>query len=284
MSDDRQERRSPENVVPGEEQLSRLYEQTKEELPPPSLDAAVVAEAQRAVARPSPTAHVYFFPSRKWAIPLALAAALLVSIGVVREFHKDIIVPTSSSISPMFSRGMLQDEEARKEFNDSLLLEKKKSESGMAKEPVAPANEFVAPKLAAPAPETQSREGGLHIGTPTESGRHDAQSAPAIPRALSEKDERAETTTTQALPRSKERQLLSAPSRPQNAPETKEQTSVDALKEQELSPEAWIRKINELRRAGKTTEAEENVKKFKKRYPDYPLEKFLEQTTTSSPR
>jgi hypothetical protein len=38
-----------------------------------------------------------------------------------------------------------------------------------------------------------------------------------------------------------------------------------------LSPEEWVKRIVELQRQGKMKEAAEELKKFKKRYPDYAL-------------
>ena len=40
---------------------------------------------------------------------------------------------------------------------------------------------------------------------------------------------------------------------------------------QSLEPKAWLDRIAELRRQGKLQEAEENLKAFRERYPDYPL-------------
>ena len=37
----------------------------------------------------------------------------------------------------------------------------------------------------------------------------------------------------------------------------------------ELSPQAWLERIAELRKQGRTREAEESLAEFKKRYPDY---------------
>jgi len=37
----------------------------------------------------------------------------------------------------------------------------------------------------------------------------------------------------------------------------------------ELSPQAWLERIAELRKQGRTREAEESLAEFRKRYPDY---------------
>ncbi len=55
----------------------------------------------------------------------------------------------------------------------------------------------------------------------------------------------------------------------QEAPATVEgETAVRQLKA-ERSPEAWLADIVELRRQGRTAEAEASLAEFRRRYPDY---------------
>jgi len=312
MSDDRRERRPGDGPFQEEEPIARLYQQTKEEAPPSHLDAAVLTAARRAV-EPTPRAsRAYFLLSRKWAVPLSLAAALLVSLGVVREFHKDIASPvlsTSPSSSPALPESILRSKELDEETNPALLPEKKKRENATEQERGEPTGNPSSPMSTPPVIEERSRARGIRAGTPheeqpvadvekpaapvgarqalvsTESIRGDDQSAsaPATLGALLKKDESDASAAAKSAPQLEKGQFTLEPSPPQNAPGIGEQKSVDVLKEKVLSPEDWIRKINELRRAGKVTEAEESLKKFKERYPEYPVEKFLEQPTTSSP-
>jgi hypothetical protein len=300
MSDERRKQPSIDELLPGEKHLSRLYGQTKEEEPPADLDAMVLMAARRAV-EPAPRAsRVYFLPPRKWAVPLALAAALLVSIGVVREFHKDIAtpvlfapVPSSLSVSPMSSQGVLRSKEPNEQENPSLPPEKKRPESGMAKELSTSVEKLGAPKLAPSVSEERSHARGSQAGSPyedlsvadvekrtapTESVRRDTQSTspPATPSALPEKDEKIAPAAAQALPQLAKEKSVATPESRQVAPPASEQSSVAALKNETLSPEAWMAKINKLRRAKKSIEAEASLKKFKERYPTYPVEKFLE--------
>ena len=72
--------------LPGERELSRLYQQTPDEHPPAALDAAILAEARRATRprlRLLKGGKSLGQLSRRWAIPISLAAALLITIGVV---------------------------------------------------------------------------------------------------------------------------------------------------------------------------------------------------------
>ena len=43
-----------------------------------------------------------------------------------------------------------------------------------------------------------------------------------------------------------------------------------------MTPEDWLAKIATLRAQGKQTEADVSLAAFRKRYPDYPLDKLRE--------
>src|SRR5262245_49081492 len=81
MSDERKAQRPLDPDFPGEERLSHLYREGSGELPPANLDAVILDAARQAVhSRPR---RIYFFPSRKWVVPLSLAAALWVTFEIV---------------------------------------------------------------------------------------------------------------------------------------------------------------------------------------------------------
>jgi hypothetical protein len=47
------------------------------------------------------------------------------------------------------------------------------------------------------------------------------------------------------------------------------------LAQVELAPETWLARIAELRKQGRTREADESLAEFKKRYPDYRIPESL---------
>jgi hypothetical protein len=264
MSDDRRKRQRLEDVFPGEEHLARLYEQAKDEAPPPALDAAVLAEALRALESPPRIARVSFFPSRKWAVPLALAATFLffVSTQMTPNFLREARAPHPTALSSL-EKPTKQDDSAPQATPPRVQ---------------APAFNFKNKRQAEPLAESPAE-------SEAESERRAMQprSAPVESRALLAKDKNATTAAAKAESQAPQASGLATPSRAPSAPETKEMFDRDAQQEQALSPEAWVRKINELRRAGKLREAEDNIKQFKQRYPSYPIEKFLEPVTTKAP-
>src|ERR1051325_10103461 len=103
MSDKRREQHPGDEPLQEEEELlARLYQQTKDEEPPSHLDDAVLAIARRA-AQPS-SRRLSFLPSRKWAVPLSLAAALWVTIEIVAMHvnrpHVGMKAKKAQSVSP----------------------------------------------------------------------------------------------------------------------------------------------------------------------------------------
>ncbi len=82
--------------LPGEADVARVYRATAQDAPPASLDARILAEAQRAVAKPKVRGPF----GGHWAIPLSTAAVIVLSLGVVLLLseqgalnHRDVSVP-----------------------------------------------------------------------------------------------------------------------------------------------------------------------------------------------
>jgi hypothetical protein len=84
------------DALPGEAEMARVYRAAAQDAPPASLDARILAEAQRAVDKPK--ARGLF--GGHWAIPLSTAAVIVLSLGVVLLLneqgalnHHDVSVP-----------------------------------------------------------------------------------------------------------------------------------------------------------------------------------------------
>jgi hypothetical protein len=82
--------RKPKNpkhkdALPGEPDIARLYREGGREAPPPALDAAILAEAKRAVQKPAPTKPFH----RRWAVPLSTAAVVVVAVSTVLLMTKE---------------------------------------------------------------------------------------------------------------------------------------------------------------------------------------------------
>jgi hypothetical protein len=82
--------------LPGEADMARVYRAAAQDAPPASLDARILAEAQRVVAKPKARGPF----GGHWAIPFSTAAVIVLSLGVVLLLseqgalnHRDVSEP-----------------------------------------------------------------------------------------------------------------------------------------------------------------------------------------------
>ncbi len=190
-------------------ELSAWYQAMPKVEPPSALDERIVTAARAAVApRPAP-AIPRFRSFRFWATPVALAATLIMAVGLVQltreagERKPSMDMKVQSSAKPA----------AEADATSVGRLESKAADRAL---PAAPP--------ASPTPESSS---------------------------LSLPMERRKTDLLQEAPAAVEKE-----------------TTVRQLKT-ERSPKAWLADIAELRRQGRTAEAEASLAEFRRRYPDY---------------
>jgi hypothetical protein len=112
--------------LPGEEDIAQLYQQAEpgaDEQPSAALDAVILAEAQRAT-RPRLRliqGRRLSQMTRRWALPLSLAAALIVTIGVVTNLREDIgrpLMKGQSEKAPAVSTSAREMQSAQAERQD----------------------------------------------------------------------------------------------------------------------------------------------------------------------
>lgn len=194
----------PRNQEGSDPELSALYQTTPKVEPPAALDARILSAARAAVA-PRPVSMLSRFRGfRFWAAPVALAATLMLAVGLTpllyqaseQSASRDMQTPPAAKSAAEADAGNRQ--------------ELKAADRALPAAPAASEPSF------SPAPMERRKAESL-------------QSAPA-----SVKQEAAQ---------------------PLHAPR---------------SPEAWLAEIAELRRQGRTAEAEARLAEFRRHYPDYP--------------
>lgn len=208
--------------------LSQAYHELGREEPPRALDDAILAAAHRAErTHPAPLLSPGVGrPAReRWTFPLAAAAVIMLSVGVVMHLQQE--QPGIDGIQ--------------------VAAEKLPSVPASAPAPVAEAPKPAPPAVAsapgpapAPAEVASSRNREPMVMQRTEEGMRD----------------RADSA---------ERQVLSEATakRSQDAGET---------------PEKWLERIAELRRAGRHDEADKALAEFRQRHPGYRIpEPMLEK-------
>lgn len=216
--------------------LAQRYRELGAEEPPRALDEAILAAARRQ-ARPW---------TRRWAVPLSLAAVVVLSVTVtLRMQHEQpgIEAPTVA-----------------KEAAPAAALPAK---------PAAPEPEAAEVRKAAPSAKVPAR---------ARSGQPAARDEPRpFARAVPEREERAADAARADMAGSGESRASGAMA-PEAAPAPAPPKALARSKQSELgvlakpaqeSPEQELERIAALRRDGKHDEADKALAEFRKRLPDY---------------
>ncbi|HET9664680.1 MAG TPA: hypothetical protein VFP00_10685, partial [Burkholderiales bacterium] len=244
-----EEPRKPEAAdMPGDPELARLYRDAAHEEPPRHLDAAILAAARReAGAQPRPleqpaggtvssrmkTGNVPPAASRyrRWHVPVALAAVLVLSVSLVTLLHRE-----REEYQPVGAPGAPPTAQERPE----------------ARVPSPPASSS-APKAV---PERRV-EDARAVGPAEDSVRsaQPTQREEAAPAAAAEAE----------APSGRPPSSLAAPQPRPRVPE--EQAGTPAVPTADAPPERWGELIMALREQGKAAEADALLAEYRRRFP-----------------
>jgi hypothetical protein len=288
-----------EKYLQGSSALSQLYAELPDAKLPAHLDAAILAEAHRAVSsRPGAK------PKRRWTIPLGLVATLFVAVMIglqVPHMLKEAASPQQRQEEKM---AVMMDTGAAGRPSDAIEPEKKiqkwasvrpqeKSEIILA-EPAMEAAEVVAPvrssasvvvspqksvtserkfsnralnapaaMLAAPA-SLAAKPLDISVSGFIEQGKVLAKEKNASGLLQDKQSYALEQQAPAAA-------MITAPQPLQLKRALKDETS-----ETTSSPEDWLKRIKRLTIDGKLDEAKKELTAFKKNYPGYPISAALE--------
>jgi cytoskeletal protein RodZ len=257
-----------DNYLQGKSDLSRLYADAPQIEPPDHLDAAILAEAHRAVnARPGAK------PKRRWAMPLGLVASLFAFVMIGLQLPYLLREPALQQ-APMEA----------------------KTAAPMDESAAAPALRTQSKRMKALATDSAKSEMTGNKPAPVEVERYTQPAAPmaAAPAPVAkrlEMRESAEIQSAGALSKEKESAAVGG-SNLNDTPELRAPAAAlmaspqpaqleRALKKDEadkanLLPQDWLTRIRKLQQEGKHEEAKKELAAFKKRYPDYPVPAALE--------
>ncbi len=226
--------------------------------PPPELDRIVIGKARKAIQGASPL-NMYHAP--KWALPVALAATILISFAVLLDLG------------------------VRAKRNDAS-LQAARSETLAAPDSPAPLRPGSAPaplhapsiSAAVPLPAPAPTVGEVANTTPAASAEVEFTSDRARTRLA-----RAEKAAKRARP---EPELMAGSAAPAtSATRGDDATSVappasapaeadsNGAKADSSAAVMWLKQIEKLRGEGQSAEAEREMKRFREKYPDYPIPK-----------
>ena len=235
-------------MAESDDRLSRGYRDLAREEPPPALDAAIRAEARRAVeSHPAPL--VAPTGRRRWYFPVAAAAVIMLAVAVTSQVEREQVEPAL----PRQAAAPAPEVEKERKF----------AETPPAAKPAAP------PPASA---EERKNQAPAQSATGALSSREDAfgQRDRASRERNPERQERPSSGVASAP----------APQRQVQRDEAREQSAEPQAmaKLAQEPPEKWLERIARLRQEGRHDEADKALAEFRKAYPDYRIpEAMLEK-------
>jgi hypothetical protein len=197
--------------------------------PSVEIDRLVLNRAREAIDTPSPP----LFKTSRWALPLGLAATILIAFTVVLniDHHAATTRSAASTASPPAARAAPVSDSSR--LDQPSVLSDSAVHNGRAAQKKTAAPTAVAKRYDIPeAPDAANASAS--------SARLTASSSAVASRSIA-----APVATPPAAPKT-----------PSDDPHS--------------TPEAWLREINRLRAAGKTAEADRELVAFREAYPTHP--------------
>jgi hypothetical protein len=237
--------RALEEYLKNDSELSRAYKEAAGEKPPAALNAAILEEARRAVDHGGRVTRGPF--ARTWLVPASLAAVLLLTVGLVTFVSRESGEALSPAGAPRraLEADRLQLQQPRSKLEAQAPAPPLAEEPALMRQQKAPAE-----KKASPAPPPVK----MRTDVP-------ASVTPAmVPAEVTERRRARDEVGRQGKEDKREQWPPAA---------------LTATEMRALSPEEWLKRIVQLRDQGKHDEADTSLAAFKKRYPDYPIEKFL---------
>jgi len=219
-----------------DEKVSAGYRALGSEEPPRALDDAILAASRRSPAR--------------WRVPLSIAAVLVLAVGVTLR----MLPPQPDAESIALAPQVIETPRPASAPPAQLAQPAKPKEQAKLAARAAPVPEpAAAPAVAGAAAENRMRS-EVARSAAADSARRDEARAGA--RLESRATAEASAPRAAAAPAASAAQGMLA-------------------KKSELSPEAWLARIAELRKQGRAKEADESLAEFRKRYPDYKIPETL---------
>jgi hypothetical protein len=269
------------------DRIAALYRETSGEQPSPRHDAQILAAVRADLAA---AANPKAGALRKWRVPVAFAATLLLTVALtitVEREHPlyDTVVPAlpapKSPVNPAPAAG--PNVAAPSNVEQSLQRAAPRAKSAPAAdkldapaaapaalEPPAKMNAVPPPALPAESPKP------LYVPSPIDGGNAPdaAPAQPAIAPALRKQLPAPPAPASAPSP-------LFAPGQPAGDTAQKSRanaTGAGVLRERDsgvaqapLTPQEWVDKIRALRRAGRDIDADATLRQFKLAFPDYPV-------------
>ncbi len=244
--------------------ISRLYREAANEVPPPALDAAILAAARAQAARPAPRKRSAWV---RWMAPASALATLVLGVSIALLVQREQVIPEAVE---RMNQSAPQPQNAP--AADSAGSANTRAADRAA--PAVPAKKE-APAAAAPAPALpaqRSQPGAAAKATaeafPAERGTLSAEPAPAAAGAAAPQNASSANAARDAA---SGRMEAGAPAAAAGKLAPMRQGAAPR------SAAAWLEDIRRLRQQGRDAEAAEQLAQFRRAYPGYAIPPDLDQ-------
>jgi len=232
-------------MTDGDDKLSKRYRELAREEPSSALDDAVLGAARRAAAKRS--------LSRRWGVPVSIAAVLVLAFGLTLEMRHE--KPDVSTSPPVTLPSALPPAAAPMQAPEAEEAPPQKAESAARAAPVP-----AAPTAPAAKPQAFPRKNAQPLAK-ERAPRDELQAVPAEQKSLAPAG--VEYNAAPAAPAA-----AASPA----APAARMKSSADSAERESRaapSPDQELERIARLRAEGNDAEADRLLEEFKRRHPGY---------------
>lgn len=255
-----------DKYLEGNSELSRLYRDAAQRQPSSEVDDAILAEARRAL---KPRAQVISSPfASNWAVPLSLAAILVLGVGVVLFVSDEI-----GMNKPLESGADLSVMEKPAHKDDSITGKQYRYKKREAK----PTGKFDLKDKDTRAQQLKQQP-GFASGTSKSKRAMDTETvSPTLNKAVvtkpaSKKSVGSSDTQYRSTSQSKEERGKTSS---QGVASDIAPAAAVPKKKLDKEDETLLEQIRKLRKAARHKEADKQLEIFRKRHPKYPLDKTI---------
>jgi hypothetical protein len=233
--------------------------------PPAALDAIVLKQAREAIKAPAAPdqGRQQMYRAPRWAVPVALAATIMLCLSVVMNISLNTNRPTpAANLQRMTAAGAEGDiSSSRRESvpgdipSREIILPEAKIASSAAPHPPVVAEQAPGPPPAASAPMAPAPSAAPAPAPPTDESRLATRSATDKAAMFAK---RADASVPGA-----------APSAAGTARGTDGYRAASAAGPHPADPKVWLQQIDALRAAGKIERADAEMRRFRAAFPGY---------------
>lgn len=260
---------------PRDAELSALYREAADAMPPLALDRRILTAAQSAIKHTEPV-----MPRRRpwwlrFAAPMGAFATLVLTVTVVMlvEHEQKDLLPRGDEAPAAASAPVQNVEPELKKEQAAAGAQPQRSALPAAKSAAAPV--VTAPAAASVAPPPLERRSAGGVAADAVTSRDEAKEAAMPPAASAPQAQPAESSGEQLS--SRPTAAAPTPMLERAAPMSKSlrgsasSSNNSSVDQAPRSPESWLAEIRRLRAAGREADAREQLERFRKAYPDFVL-------------